>query len=129
MNRGVAMHLHSSYSDGSQSPEKLVEQAKKAGVGAAALRDHDTIEGINKFLFLAKGAGLEVISGLEFFGCWESPSGNRHSIHFLVYVYKEQSVEGIMAGLEKNRRVLQRSFDLALSLIEEYFSIKINRAR
>lgn len=47
------LHLHSNYSDGSDSPKELVEQVKKHELSAFALTDHDTIAGcieIKKYL-------------------------------------------------------------------------------
>lgn len=47
------LHLHSNYSDGSDSPKELVEQVKKNELSAFALTDHDTIAGcieIKKYL-------------------------------------------------------------------------------
>lgn len=47
------LHLHSNYSDGSDSPKELVEKVKKHGLSAFALTDHDTIAGcieIKKYL-------------------------------------------------------------------------------
>lgn len=47
------LHLHSNYSDGSDSPKELVEKVKKNELSTFALTDHDTIAGcieIKKYL-------------------------------------------------------------------------------
>jgi len=47
------LHLHSNYSDGSDSPKELVEKVKKHELSTFALTDHDTIAGcieIKKYL-------------------------------------------------------------------------------
>lgn len=47
------LHLHSNYSDGSDSPKELVEKVKTHELSAFALTDHDTIAGcieIKKYL-------------------------------------------------------------------------------
>jgi predicted metal-dependent phosphoesterase TrpH len=41
----VDMHVHSFYSDGSMSPDEIVESACNNGVGILAVADHDVIEG------------------------------------------------------------------------------------
>ena len=41
----VDMHVHSYYSDGTMSPDEIVESACENGVGVLAVADHDTIEG------------------------------------------------------------------------------------
>ena len=42
----IDLHTHSYYSDGTFSPEALVVEAKKRGLQAIALTDHDTIDGL-----------------------------------------------------------------------------------
>lgn len=41
----VDMHVHSFFSDGSMSPDEIVESACEHGVGVLAVADHDIIEG------------------------------------------------------------------------------------
>ena len=43
------LHIHSNYSDGSDSIEILAEKIKAAGLDIVALTDHDTIDGIYDF--------------------------------------------------------------------------------
>ena len=42
------LHIHSSYSDGSDDIFDLVEKIKNAKIDIFALTDHDTIEGVIK---------------------------------------------------------------------------------
>ena len=39
----VDLHVHSTCSDGTLTPSELVSLAKKTGVSAFALTDHDTV--------------------------------------------------------------------------------------
>ncbi len=41
----VDLHIHSNFSDGTDSPEELVENIKKSGITTFSLTDHDTFEG------------------------------------------------------------------------------------
>ena len=59
------LHCHSIYSDGDLSPTELVRRATEAGLGAAALTDHDTDAGTAEFCAAAKAAGLRVCTGIE----------------------------------------------------------------
>ena len=43
------LHIHSSYSDGSDNPEELAVKIKKAGLNIIALTDHDTTDGVLEF--------------------------------------------------------------------------------
>ena len=42
----IDLHTHSTASDGSFSPREVVELAKKQGLKALALTDHDTLSGL-----------------------------------------------------------------------------------
>ena len=63
--RYVDLHTHSHYSDGTYSPEGLVILAKKTGLRAIALTDHDTTDGLALFHSAGKEHGIETISGIE----------------------------------------------------------------
>ncbi len=61
----VNFHCHSIFSDGEQTPEALVANLSSAGVRYAALTDHDSIEGLPRFLDAAKKRGVVCLSGVE----------------------------------------------------------------
>lgn len=61
----VDLHTHSRISDGSDSPSGLVDLAAAAGLGAMALTDHDTQEGIHEAAEAADRVGLELVPGVE----------------------------------------------------------------
>ena len=46
----IDLHTHSTFSDGTMTPEELVKYAEKRGVEVLALTDHDTVDGIDRFL-------------------------------------------------------------------------------
>ncbi len=61
----VDLHSHSTASDGSESPSRVVELAVEAGLTCLALTDHDTQDGLAEAAAAAEVAGLELIPGLE----------------------------------------------------------------
>ncbi|MBR1741806.1 MAG: PHP domain-containing protein [Lachnospiraceae bacterium] len=63
----IDLHVHSNFSDGTFSPKELILLAKKKGLSAMALTDHDTVSGITPMLEAIKetGAELEFIPGTE----------------------------------------------------------------
>lgn len=67
----IDLHTHSTCSDGTYTPTELVELAKKIGLSALALTDHDTIDGLEEFQTAGKACGIETISGIEFAALWE----------------------------------------------------------
>lgn len=64
--RTIDLHVHSSASDGTFSPSALLMEAKKAGLSAMALTDHDTMDGIAEAEAAAKTLGIELVPGVEF---------------------------------------------------------------
>lgn len=61
----VDLHVHSNRSDGSYTPEELVDYALEKGLTAFALTDHDTTAGVEAAVSYAKEKPLEVIPGVE----------------------------------------------------------------
>lgn len=72
----VDLHCHSDQSDGSFTPEQLVDHAAANGVGILALTDHDTTAGHRRFRARAAAVGLKAICGVEVSCTWEN--GNCH---------------------------------------------------
>ncbi|MCX7655776.1 MAG: PHP domain-containing protein, partial [Treponemataceae bacterium] len=54
----IDLHTHSSVSDGTLSPEELIRTAKKEGLSAVALTDHDTIAGCSVAAVVAQQEGI-----------------------------------------------------------------------
>jgi predicted metal-dependent phosphoesterase TrpH len=61
----IDLHTHSTASDGTCTPERLVALALEAGLAALALTDHDTLAGIERAREAAAGTGLRLIAGVE----------------------------------------------------------------
>ncbi len=59
------LHIHSDNSDGTCTPEELIDIAKQSGVTAVALCDHNTIAGVNKLCKAAENSGITAIAGVE----------------------------------------------------------------
>ena len=59
------LHLHTQFSDGTFTPEELVERASKLGFAAIALTDHDTVEGCARAASACSAVNMEFISGTE----------------------------------------------------------------
>lgn len=62
----IDLHVHSTYSDGTLTPDELVSLAEELGLEAIALCDHNTVAGLPSFLEAAKGKNLQAIPGIEF---------------------------------------------------------------
>ena len=61
----IDLHCHSTYSDGSLTPEQLIAEAAKIGLVALALTDHDTTAGVPRFLAAAAATAVRAVPGVE----------------------------------------------------------------
>jgi hypothetical protein len=63
--RGRAdLHIHTTFSDGTYTPGEIVSLARRSGLAAIAITDHDTLEGVAPAQEVADRT-LEVVSGVE----------------------------------------------------------------
>jgi 3',5'-nucleoside bisphosphate phosphatase len=65
LNGNIDLHLHSTCSDGQDTPEELVDAAVSAGYKTIAITDHDTVNGVIRGLDAVKGKSIELIPGIE----------------------------------------------------------------
>lgn len=61
----IDLHCHSLFSDGSDAPEALALQADALGMAALALTDHDTLEGLPRFLAMQPRVKTRLLPGIE----------------------------------------------------------------
>lgn len=61
----VDLHLHTTFSDGMQTPAQLVAEAAARGLTLIAVTDHDDIDGIVPAQEAGCSLGVEVIAGVE----------------------------------------------------------------
>lgn len=120
--RIIDMHVHSSASDGTFSPSALLSEAKKAGLCAIALTDHDTMDGIEEAADAACRLDMELIPGVEI-----SADYKDREIHVLGY-YASKEHPALKAKLEEFRDFRDtRNVRMAKRLAEEGFSITIEK--
>ncbi|MFL6447422.1 MAG: PHP domain-containing protein [Bryobacteraceae bacterium] len=61
----IDLHSHTTESDGTYTPEEIVELAGTSGLDALAITDHDTFSGYEKAAPFAARAGLDLVRGIE----------------------------------------------------------------
>lgn len=76
------LHLHTTFSDGTDTVERVVELARAAGLSAIAITDHDNTEAIPLAAPLAARSGIELIPGIEM-----SASAEGAEVHVLGYLF------------------------------------------
>jgi 3',5'-nucleoside bisphosphate phosphatase len=61
----IDLHTHSTFSDGSLTPEQLVREAERALLSALALTDHDSIGGLERFMAACSKSIVRGVPGVE----------------------------------------------------------------
>ena len=59
------LHMHSTASDGTTAPEQLAQEARMLGLGAIALTDHDTTDGLSRCAAVCADVGIAFVPGIE----------------------------------------------------------------
>lgn len=74
------LHIHTTYSDGTMTPEEVVDDALRCGVSTIAITDHDSVDGHIIACRYGQGKNIHIIPGIEF-SSYLSPS----EVHILGY--------------------------------------------
>lgn len=115
------LHLHTTCSDGASTPEEAVALARKGGLSAIAVTDHDTTAGCERARIAAVPLGLLVIAGIEI-SCVQGGA----EMHLLGYgvVPDHPAIEAVTARLAALRRdrigtIVGRLRDLDVKITED----------
>ena len=95
------MHVHTRISDGVSAPEEVVEQAKRAGLAAVCIVDHDSIGAVEQALWASQKYGVEVIPSTEL----SSQIGDKE-LHILGYFvdWRAKWFRDKLVELQEDRR-------------------------
>jgi predicted metal-dependent phosphoesterase TrpH len=77
----VDLHIHTTASDGQESPQEVVQRALEKNLAAIAITDHDSVAAIDPAVHMAHGTQLEIIPGVEL-GIYH----HRADVHLLGYL-------------------------------------------
>lgn len=102
------MHCHSTCSDGTCSPEELVDIAFKSGLKGLSITDHDSVEAYQSAVEPAAKLGIKLLSGVEF-----SAEQDSVNVHILAYAFAFQNPvitkfcqKHAARRVERNREIL-----------------------
>ena len=115
------LHCHSTCSDGSFSPEELVDAALSIGLSALSITDHDTIDAYKVAIPYAQQKGLILGTGVEL-----SCEYKKKSAHVLAYGFSLED-PGLLAYCSRlqgkrerrNKAILERLRRLRIIIEEE----------
>lgn len=98
----IDLHMHSRYSDGNFTPRELVEEARKKGLVAIAVTDHDTTDGLEESRSECERFGIKLINGVEINSHW-LVAGTKVFLHVLGYNFHLNKIRGFMNELKDLR--------------------------
>ena len=115
----IDLHTHTTYSDGSQTPTELVEEAAAIGLTAIAVTDHDTVDGLPEALAAGGRLGVDVIPGVEI-----NLEHDRVTMDMLGYFLAGMPTDELQRELaelrayrdERNARIVERLAELGMPL-------------
>lgn len=112
----IDLHIHTTASDGSDTPEALAGKIAAAGIRVFSVTDHDTIDGAIAMEALVP-QGVRFIRGVEF-SC-VSPAGK---CHILGYSYDPAAPE-FQAALEEGRQLRREKLERRIDHLRDKFGV------
>jgi len=121
MNERADLHIHSTASDGAQTPAEIVAEAVRAGLAAFSITDHDTIDGLLEAEEAAKDAGIDCVPGVEI-----GADYGASEVHILGYFIDPERVtlrDALAklreARLERGAKIVRKLHDLGVPVTIE----------
>lgn len=116
----IDLHTHSSVSDGTDTPTRLVLNAQRAGLDVVALADHDTFDGLAEAQHAGARIGVQVVNAVEM-----STKLAGRSVHLLGYGARvdDPELNAELAQIRQSRQgrlaaMAQKLTDLGYPLTE-----------
>jgi predicted metal-dependent phosphoesterase TrpH len=125
----IDLHSHTNESDGTFTPEELVDLAMERGIEALAISDHDTFAGFDQALPVARSRGLDLVCGIEL--STRVPGTKVRTVHLLGYFlhrpppaeFREWLGELITGRRDRNQRLIaslhEQGIDIELAEVEK----------
>ena len=120
---GYDLHTHSTFSDGTATPDENVRLAVERGLEGLGVTDHDTTEGIDEAISAA-GAELAIVPGLEL-----SAEHDGTSLHVLGY-WVDPAHDGLRDELRRLHDTRFRRGELIVEKLRTLgFDVSFERVR
>ena len=114
----IDLHMHSTSSDGTDSPAQILQKARQCGLTAFALTDHDTCRGAAKIMKLRGSGDPGFIPGVEF-----SCEDHLGKCHLLGYRINPEGGEVCRLTATTHRRRMKK-LDIRLEQLRRKFGFK-----
>lgn len=113
-------HTHTNNSDGTKTPEELIDLAVSRGIKFLAVTDHDSIKGLKTAVSYAQGK-LSFTPGVEFTTREEKfpQTDGKYCLHILGYgfdIYNDR----LNFALDDRAKRVKKSYDVLIRNLEKY---------
>ncbi|MFW1733433.1 PHP domain-containing protein [Acinetobacter sp. ULE_I001] len=120
--QGIDLHTHSNISDGTLTPELLVQAAIEKSIHTLALTDHDSMDGLIQAEQFAKNQPIQIISGVEISSQWSRPETKKsYGVH--IVALNMQNPEPLKQLLMQQKKIraerAKQICDLLIPLIHQ----------
>ncbi len=96
------LHCHSKISDGSLGIDEIIAIARRRGLSALSITDHDAVAGATRAVVIGKRQGIEIIHGVEM-SAWDPQ--RKQKVHILGYLCDSPDrLEGMCRQTNNSRR-------------------------
>ena len=93
------LHIHTTASDGTDTPEEIVRLAANEGFSVIAITDHDTLRGTDEAIAAGRALGVRVIRGVEV------SAGGQTEVHVLGYGIRDaERMEKVLFDMQRMRQ-------------------------
>ncbi|MCJ0830323.1 PHP domain-containing protein [Acinetobacter sp. NIPH1876] len=121
---GVDLHTHTLISDGTFSPEQLVQTAVDLKIHTLAITDHDTMDGLLRAKDYAQAHDIQIISGVEVSSQWSRPNTKKsYGVHIVALNMQDDAP--IKAMLEQQKKVRAERAKVICQLLEKCIDFDI----
>ena len=120
--RKIDLHMHSTVSDGTDTPAEILEHVREAGMDLFSLTDHDAIKGCEEILTLLRDGDPMFITGIEF-----SCRDEFGKYHMLGYAY-DPTAPAIRTIVEQGHQNRIEKTKQRLEVLENKFGISFDEA-
>ncbi|MBW2712367.1 MAG: PHP domain-containing protein [Deltaproteobacteria bacterium] len=110
------LHCHSNQSDGTETPTRLAQLAKKQGLAGFSLTDHDTVSGLPEASREAVRLGLHFLSGIEISSKMEG-----QELHILGYGFDPEN-PALLAAMKNQHSARKRRVP---AIVEKFIELGI----
>ena len=113
----IDLHMHTTVSDGTDTPEEILGRVKENGIKLFAITDHDAIKGCGVIRQMRKPDDPKFLTGVEF-----SCRDEEGQYHILGYGYDPEA-ESMRELVEKGHRIRMEKIHTRLDFLKREFGI------